>query len=212
MYRDAILGNYKEHAELVALSDTNPGRLALAQQKAKAAGGDPKTYPASDFDRMLAESKPDAVIVTTVDCFHHEYIIKTLDAGLQAITEKPMTNTAERCQAVLDAVKRNDRHVRVTFNYRYSPPRTQVKDILKGGFAELDNAHQSHDAVLAKAHDLLLAPSVDRAQLEALRAEQIRACDAASKRMLTAFEDAAEVLSPEQRAALAAEVRKHHGS
>ena len=92
------------------------------------------------------------------------------------------------------------------------PQKTQVKDILKGGFAELDNAHQSHDAVLAKAHDLLLAPSVDRAQLEALRAEQIRACDEASKRMLTAFEDAAEVLSPEQRAALAAEVRKHHGS
>ena len=29
--------------------------------------------------------------------------------------------------------KRNNRHVRVTFNYRYSPPRTQVKDILMSG-------------------------------------------------------------------------------
>ena len=90
--------------------------------------------------------------------------------------------------------------------------KSQVKGILEGAFAELDNAHDSHDAVLAKAHDLLLAPSVDRTQLETMRAEQIRACDEASKRMLTAFEDAAEVLSPEQRAALAAEVRKHHGS
>ena len=89
--------------------------------------------------------------------------------------------------------------------------KSQVQGILKGAFAELDNAHKSHDSVLAKAHDLLLAPTVDRAQLESMRAEQIRACDEASKRMLTAFEDAAEVLSPEQRAALAAEVRKHHG-
>jgi predicted dehydrogenase len=30
-------------------------------------------------------------------------------------------------------VKRSGRHIRVTFNYRYSPPRTQVKDILMSG-------------------------------------------------------------------------------
>jgi periplasmic protein CpxP/Spy len=89
--------------------------------------------------------------------------------------------------------------------------KSQVQGILKGAFIELDNAHQSHDSVLAKAHDLLLAPTVDRVRLESVRAEQIRACDEASKRMLSAFEDAAEVLSPEQRAALATEVRKHHG-
>jgi len=35
--------------------------------------------------------------------------------------------------------------------------------------------------------------------------------DEASKRMVTAITDAAEVLSPEQRAALAEQMRKHHG-
>lgn len=134
MYRSAIHGSYKEHAELVAICDTNQGRLALAQRKSKEAGAaEPRAYLAADFDKMLAETKPDYVIVTTVDCFHHEYIVRTLDAGLHAITEKPMTNTGERCQAVLDAVKRNERHLRVTFNYRYSPPRTQVKDLLMSG-------------------------------------------------------------------------------
>ena len=49
------------------------------------------------------------------------------------ITEKPMTTTSAKAQRILDACKRNDRHVRVLFNYRYSPPRTQVKDLLMNG-------------------------------------------------------------------------------
>src|SRR5690606_34131181 len=49
------------------------------------------------------------------------------------ITEKPMTTTAAKCQQILDAKKRSGKKVRVTFNYRYSPPRTQVKDLLMSG-------------------------------------------------------------------------------
>ena len=135
MFQDAIEGKYPKHAQLVAICDTNPGRLDYALNRSKRNGNPnpPAKYAAADFDKMLAEAKPQVVIVTTVDCFHHEYIVGTLNAGLDVITEKPMTNTAERCQQVLDAVERNKRHCRVTFNYRYSPPRTQIKDILMSG-------------------------------------------------------------------------------
>jgi predicted dehydrogenase len=44
-----------------------------------------------------------------------------------------MTTTPEKAQRILDACRRNERHVRVLFNYRYSPPRTQVKDLLMSG-------------------------------------------------------------------------------
>jgi hypothetical protein len=40
MYRDAIVGDYKQHAQLVAMCDINPGRLELSCNKAKAAGSD----------------------------------------------------------------------------------------------------------------------------------------------------------------------------
>ena len=74
-----------------------------------------------------------ASIVTCPDAFHDEYIVRALDAGCDCITEKPLTTTPEKAQRILDACKRNNRHVRVLFNYRYSPPRTQVKDLLMSG-------------------------------------------------------------------------------
>ena len=71
-------------------------------------------------------------------------------------------------------------------------------------------AHEHH-AALGQFHEVMLAPAIDRTRLESLRAGQIRSLDDASKGLVTAFGDAAEVLSPEQRAAFAQEIRKHHG-
>ncbi|MFP5391443.1 MAG: Gfo/Idh/MocA family protein [Gammaproteobacteria bacterium] len=134
MFTSAITGKYRDRNEIVAVCDTNPGRAAHAVRTLSATGAStPKAYLAADFDRMIRETKPQYVIVTTVDAHHDDYIVRALDAGCDVITEKPMTTTAEKAQRILDAVKRSGRHIRVTFNYRYSPPRTQVKDLLMRG-------------------------------------------------------------------------------
>ncbi len=133
MYVNAVARTFRDTSELVALCDTNPGRLELASKAAAVNGAAPKTYLAADFGKLLRELKPDAVIVTTPDATHDDYIVRALDAGCDAITEKPLTTTAEKAQRILDACKRSGRHVRVLFNYRYSPPRTQVKDLLMSG-------------------------------------------------------------------------------
>lgn len=131
MYTHAITDKFRDSSELVGVSDTNAGRLALAVKTIAATGvSKPKGYKAADFDRMIKETRPDTVIVTTPDATHDDYIVRALDAGCNVITEKPMTTTAEKAQRILDACRRNDRHVRVTFNYRYSPPRTQIKEML----------------------------------------------------------------------------------
>lgn len=63
---------------------------------------------------------------------------------------------------------------------------------------------------------LLAAPTIDRAAIERLRAEQIQAADAASKRLTQALADTAEVLTPAQRQKLAERFqrrgeRRHRG-
>ncbi|MEN9402212.1 MAG: putative oxidoreductase YteT precursor [Verrucomicrobiota bacterium] len=134
MYQDAIETTYKEHAQLVALCDLNPGRVEVARARsAKNGAAVPPGYAHTDFEKMITETKPEFVIVTTVDATHADYIVRALEAGCDAITEKPLTTTAAMCQRILDATKRTGRHLRVTFNYRYSPPRTQVKDLLMSG-------------------------------------------------------------------------------
>ncbi len=134
MYQMAIQRTYKEFSELVGVCDTNEGRMKEAQAFAKNSGRpEPAIYAAADFHRMLDEKKPDHVIVTTIDGFHHEYIVAALQKGYSAISEKPMTIDENKCQQIIDAQRKSGKKLRVTFNYRYSPPRTQVKDLLMSG-------------------------------------------------------------------------------
>jgi predicted dehydrogenase len=134
MWQTAVYKSFADSCEIVGLCDTNMGRLKLYQGIAKKfTGKEVPLYDSKDFDKMIAETKPDTVIVTTVDCFHHIYIVRAMELGCDVITEKPMTNTDERCQYIIDGQKKTGKKVTVTFNYRYSPPRTQVKDLLMKG-------------------------------------------------------------------------------
>lgn len=57
---------------------------------------------------------------------------------------------------------------------------------------------------------LLSAPTIDKAAVEALRVKRIAEVDEASKKAVAAIVEAAEVLTPEQRAKLAAEMKDRH--
>ena len=68
---------------------------------------------------------------------------------------------------------------------------------------DMQPLHQKMREMRKRGIELLRQPTVDRAAVEAFRAEQIASADAASKRLAQALTDAAEVLTPEQRAKLA---------
>ncbi len=134
LYQDGIERTHARWAELVGLCDVNPGRVELAQARSRRNGAAvPPGFLAADFDRMLRACRPEVVVVTTVDSRHHEYLVRAMEAGCDVITEKPMTTDAARCRQILDACARTGRRCRVAFNYRYSPPRSQVKELLMSG-------------------------------------------------------------------------------
>jgi predicted dehydrogenase len=119
----AIVKDFGSTSSLVAFCDTNQTRMDYANSKIRTLGhpGVP-TYKAQDFDLMIQETKPDEVIVTTIDRTHNIYIVRAMELGCNVVSEKPMTIDAPRCSEILDAVERTGKKLRVTFNYRYAEP------------------------------------------------------------------------------------------
>lgn len=135
MFVDAIAGPYCENAQLVALCDLSQKRMDWYNDHLAETFDYPAlpTYHAEDFDRMVAETKPDVVIVTTMDSTHHQYIIRAMELGCDAISEKPMTTDAAKANAIFDAIERTGRNLRVTFNYRYAPIATKARELIMQG-------------------------------------------------------------------------------
>ena len=133
MFIYPIADTYRETCELVGMCDPSETRRVFHQRRLDDlfAVGLVPTY--SDFDEMLRACRPDVVIVCTPDYLHHEFIVKSLEFGADVISEKPLTTDASKCQEIFDAVKRTGRSVRTTFNLRWTPGATKVRELIAEG-------------------------------------------------------------------------------
>ena len=92
----------------------------------------------------------------------------------------------------------------------------KIHDIIATGFMPLDGEHGAQEAMRKQMIDLLRAPTIDRAAVEKLRADEVAKFDARSRAIMGMILDSADQLSPEQRTALADKAeammaRKHEG-
>ncbi|HCS74832.1 MAG TPA: dehydrogenase [Clostridiales bacterium] len=128
----AIAGRFKESSELVGFCDINQTRMDYANKIiSEEYGASPvNTYTFDRFEDMIAAEKPDVVIVTTIDRTHHVYITRAMELGCDVITEKPMTIDEVKCQEIIDTIKKTGKNLRVTFNYRYAPHSTKIRELI----------------------------------------------------------------------------------
>jgi predicted dehydrogenase len=131
-YVPALLDNspYSGSAELAAILDMDLDRVrAFGEFK----GLDVPSYEAKSFERMVDEAGVEAVIVTTPDGAHEEYIVKALERDLDVITEKPMVIDCRQATSVIEAERNSKGSVRVGHNYRYTQAHMQIKRMIRDG-------------------------------------------------------------------------------
>ncbi|MCX7902215.1 MAG: Spy/CpxP family protein refolding chaperone [Burkholderiaceae bacterium] len=90
--------------------------------------------------------------------------------------------------------------------------RARISAIANSAFNDLAPLRARHLQARRATVRLLTAPTIDRAAIERIRIEQMQLAETTTRRMAQALMDAAEVLTPEQRAKLAAnwENRRRH--
>ncbi len=114
-------------AEIVALCDRDPGRLAAAGDKFGVGAR------FSDAAAMLAEAELDFVDIATTMETHRELGELCAASGVPAICQKPFAPTLADAQAIVDAFARADLPLMVHENFRWQTPLMAVRKALDGG-------------------------------------------------------------------------------
>jgi predicted dehydrogenase len=132
MFINPMIKTFGHNSEVVALLDIDPRRHEVCKSKVPELAGVPE-YAPEDFDRMVAETKPDVIIAAGRDDTHITYILQALAKDLDVLAEKPMATTGADCRRIMDAEAKSKGKVTVTFNYRYSPIHTKIKEMILEG-------------------------------------------------------------------------------
>ncbi|MFQ5629203.1 MAG: Gfo/Idh/MocA family protein, partial [bacterium] len=114
-----------EGFELCALIARTPARCAPL---ARELGGVPEF---DDFDKAVAKTNPDAVAICTYPDTHHEFAMKSLNAGLHVFLEKPLAETVAQAQEIVDLARQKNRTVVVGYILRHNPAWMKFVDIAR---------------------------------------------------------------------------------
>ncbi len=127
-YAVPMVKEFDDCATLAGVFDPNKGRMKLVSRLCE------KDIPIfDDFDKMLDEVQPDAVIITPRDCDHAEYAIRAMKKGYDVIVEKALTTTFENAVAIRETQKETGKNLTVTFNLRYHPLYKRIKELIASG-------------------------------------------------------------------------------
>jgi len=113
--------------DLVALCDHNTERV----QAAANAFGIARTY--TDHRALLAEERPDAVVVATTHATHFMVANDCLTAGAHLLIEKPMTLFAADARALVTHAEQCGRAIVIGYPWNYLPHVRQVQARIASG-------------------------------------------------------------------------------
>jgi predicted dehydrogenase len=123
---------HADRVELVAAVDVDADRLATFREAADAAGlTGVRGY--QDLDTMLAEVRPDLVLIGTPPSLHHAQTVAALTAGAWVLCEKPLTLSLAEYDAIAAAEEATGAYASVVFQHRYGSGAVHARELLQSG-------------------------------------------------------------------------------
>ena len=112
-------------ADLVALADINPATKILADE-----------YGAqyfTDYQKMLSETKPEAVSIVVPTTFHAEVAEYAMKRGIHVLLEKPIASTVKEADELIKLAEKNSIIFTVGHIERYNPIIIKLKTMVDEG-------------------------------------------------------------------------------
>ena len=105
---------YVKNAKVVAVCDIKPEKCTTYIEQF---GLDAKIY--TDYIEMYDTEKPDAVHIATPHYLHAAMTIAALERGINVFLEKPMCISTDEIEEILDAERKSNARVCVSFQNRF---------------------------------------------------------------------------------------------
>jgi predicted dehydrogenase len=114
-------------AELAVLCDRDETRLARLGRR----------YPGArletDLERVLADDSIEAILYATPVGTHYPLALRTLEAGKHVFVEKPLADSSERAQHLVDVAAEAGLTLVPGHTFLYSPSVNLIRDAIRGG-------------------------------------------------------------------------------
>jgi len=88
-------------------------------------------YTYDNFDALKDNPEVDVVYVVLPNSMHMEYTIRAAKAGKHVLCEKPMANSVEDCQKMIDACKAANRKLMIGYRMHYEPLTLKLIDMTR---------------------------------------------------------------------------------
>ncbi len=119
------LSSFKERAEICGVCGKDPESLR------RYADGFGIERRFDDIDKMLAETKPDALVVVTPVDVNYPLAKKLIPLGIPLLMEKPPGTSSAQAADLLSLASSCSAKVMVSFNRRFAPPMLQLSKWLR---------------------------------------------------------------------------------